>query len=160
MRFTAQEELGLRCMVQMAAAAAADPPSGLTIAEIAGREGLTPHYVAKLMRLLRLAGLVASVRGQHGGYRLARPAVEISLSAVMAALGERFHTVEQCRRARRRSACVHLEACPIRPLWAGIDRIAQRMLERCSLVDLLAGEREVERRVARAFADQEPMELR
>ena len=153
MRFTAQEELGLRCMVQMATAATADPPAGLTIAEIAGREGLTGHYVAKLMRLLRLAGLVTSIRGQRGGYRLARPAAEISLAAVMAALGERFHTVEQCRREGRRSTCVHLEECPIRPLWSGIDRVAQRLLERCSLVDLLAGEREVERRVARAFAE-------
>ncbi len=153
MRFTAQEELGLRCMVQMATAAAADPPSGLTIGEIAGREGLTHHYVAKLMRLLRLAGLVASVRGQRGGYRLARPAGEISLALVMAALGERFHTVEQCRRARRRSTCVHLAECPIRPLWASIDRVAQQLFERCSLADLLAGEDEVERRVERAFAE-------
>lgn len=146
MKFTAQEELGLRCMVRMAQA----PRAGaLSIGEIARQEALTPAYVAKLMRLLRLAELVASVRGQKGGYKLTREPAEISVGEVMAALGEPFHSPDSCRRRHGRAHCVHVKDCPIRPLWVGIDQLAQRLLSECSLADLLVDEARISRKVKR-----------
>ena len=56
MQLLAQEEYGLRCLIQVARHAGPDP---LTIPEIAEREGLSPEYAAKLMRALRQAELVA-----------------------------------------------------------------------------------------------------
>jgi Rrf2 family protein len=71
MQLLASEEYGLRCLLRVAHARGGEP---LPIAEIARDEGISPEYAAKLLRRLRLAGLVRSVRGAEGGYLLARPA--------------------------------------------------------------------------------------
>src|ERR1051326_7981820 len=94
MKFTAQEEYGLRCLLQIAR-----EPSGFgTIGEIAEREGLSAAYVAKLLMVMRKGGLVASTRGQKGGYRLARPADEITMDAVLEVLGGRLLSADFCAR--------------------------------------------------------------
>src|SRR2546425_11812681 len=85
MRFTAQEEYGLRCLLQIAR----EPAGSLTIPEIAEREALTSAYVAKLMSVLRKAGLVKSTRGQKGGYRLACPPDQMNLDRKSGVEGKR-----------------------------------------------------------------------
>src|SRR2546426_8311496 len=69
MQLLASEEYGLRCLLQVSRSASGAPVS---ISQIADAEGLSPEYTAKLMRELRLGGLVESVRGAEGGYRLPR----------------------------------------------------------------------------------------
>ena len=71
MKITAQEEYGLRCLLQLARM-----PQGqiVSVKEIADKEGLSGANVEKLLRLLSHAGLVHSVRGIKGGYVLNRPA--------------------------------------------------------------------------------------
>ena len=69
MKLSAQEEYGLRCLLYMARSGETKSHS---IPEISRAEGLSVPNVAKLMRILRLGGLVASVRGQAGGYTLSR----------------------------------------------------------------------------------------
>ena len=86
MKVSAQEEYGLRCILQIAAQSSSEP---LTLAEIARREGMSVPHVAKLMGHLRHAGLVEGVRGRSGGYVLTRPAGSISVLDALSALGER-----------------------------------------------------------------------
>jgi Rrf2 family protein len=137
MRFTAQEEYGLRCMLQLARHAPA-PPASLSVGEIADHESLTPAYVAKLLRVLREAGLVCATRGQKGGYHLPRPAAEITVGQVLVALGGKLYSPEFCdRHAGTTTSCVHSTECSIRTLWDGLDRIVHSVLDRTSLVDLL-----------------------
>ena len=70
MKVTAQEEYGLRCMMQ---AATSEPDRPVSAAHIASHEGLSVPYVGKLLNLLREAGLVESLRGRSGGYYIAVP---------------------------------------------------------------------------------------
>lgn len=66
------------------------PPEGLTaLAEIAEEEDISLPYLEQLFVRLRRAGLVESVRGPGGGYRLARPAADIPVSEVLAAVDEK-----------------------------------------------------------------------
>ena len=88
MKFSSQEEYGLRCLLQLGRGGRG---SSKTIAEISEAEGLSQAYVAKLLRILRISGFVDSVRGQEGGYTLARDAEELPLSEVLAGVGGRFH---------------------------------------------------------------------
>src|SRR2546423_11336547 len=81
MRLSAQEEYGLRCLLQVAR----EPEGALTTPQLAEREGLGAAHVHKLMRLLRRGGLVKSVRGRNGGYQLVRPAGQISVGSVLRA---------------------------------------------------------------------------
>src|SRR2546430_15546874 len=78
MRLSAQEEYGLRCLLQVARG----HEGSTTTPEIAEREGLSQAHVHKLMRFLRRGGLVKSVRGRKGGYQLARPAFFFFIDAV------------------------------------------------------------------------------
>ena len=61
MKLSSQEEYGLRCLLQLARAGEG---ASLTIAEMSEREGISAPNVAKIMRILRRAGLVKSTRGQ------------------------------------------------------------------------------------------------
>lgn len=60
----------------------------ISVATIANRQALPSPYLEKLLIELRRAGLVESVRGSQGGYRLAKPADQISLGQILAAVGE------------------------------------------------------------------------
>ena len=137
MKLTAQEEYGLRCLLQIA-----HSPEGFsTIGEIASHEGLTSAYVAKLLRLMRKAGLVISVRGRTGGFRLSRSGTEISIGQVLSVLGGRIYSEQFCRSYRgHKRTCVHDTDCSIRSLWAAIGSLVENATSRVMLPDLLCSE--------------------
>src|SRR2546423_14619195 len=85
MKVSAQEEYGLRCLLQLAPLAVDEY---LTLAQLAEREGLSVANAGKLMWILNKAGLVKSIRGTKGGYRLARPAAEGHLRAIIKVVDE------------------------------------------------------------------------
>ncbi len=140
MKLTSQEEYGLRCLLQMARA----PERVHTITEIAASEGLTHAHVAKLMRILRRAGLVSSIRGQAGGYRLAGAPDAIHVGTVLSALGGHLYSQGFCEHhAGTKRTCVHGPDCSIRPLWAQLEDVVQRALSQVLLKDLLGSEEAV-----------------
>ncbi len=151
MKVTAQEEYGLRCLLQVAAAPESEPV--VTLTEIARREGLTVPHVAKLMGTLRNGGLVESVRGRSGGYSLTRPADQISLLDVLSALGERLFDSEYCGRytGPETQECVHVSGCAIRSVWSWVEAIASDVLRRTTLAELLRLE---ERALSRSLDDR------
>src|SRR5215471_5325017 len=85
MKISAQEEYGLRCLVQLASLPEGD---SLTLPQIAEREGISTANAGKLMWLLNKAGFVHSTRGAKGGYQLSRSAAEIHLSEIIKVLDE------------------------------------------------------------------------
>lgn len=141
MKLSSQEEYGLRCLLHLARV-----PAGrsLTIPEISQAEGLSVPNVAKLMRLLRLAGLVQSERGQSGGYLLAKPAERIMVEEVLAGLGGRFFSPKFCERhAGRQDNCTHQIDCSLRVLWTTIQEVLADVLGKTSLADLLCNEEQM-----------------
>ncbi len=76
MKISAQEEYGLRCLLQLATLGVEE---SLTLNQIAEREGISPANAGKLMWLLNKAGFVQAIRGIKGGYSLARAASEIKM---------------------------------------------------------------------------------
>jgi Rrf2 family protein len=141
MKLSAQEEYGLRCLLQVARY---DPEGSLTIPEIARMEGLSIPHVAKLMRLLRRGGFVKSARGQAGGYRLARTPVQINIGEVLAWLGGRLFDPNFCSiHAGMAKLCTHSIDCSIRSLWRSVQFVVDDMLSKVTLADLLGNERRV-----------------
>ena len=141
MKITAQEEYGLRCLLQIAQA---KPGQSLSIADIAAAEGLSAPYVAKLLAVMRQAGLIESNRGRTGGYRLAADPSEIRLGTVMMALGEPLYDGDEyCARhagTETGGSCVHLERCSLRTLWQTLEQWMRHTLDRLTLADFLRGE--------------------
>src|SRR6202045_3637700 len=68
------------------AALAGEPERVQTAASLAEQTRIAPPTVSKLLKQLQRAGLVASTRGLHGGYQLAKPATQISAAAILDAL--------------------------------------------------------------------------
>jgi Rrf2 family protein len=162
MKITAQEEYGLRCLLRLAKV---QDDQSHTIPEIATAEGLSVPYVAKLLSVLRQAGLIESVRGRAGGYRLARSPAEVRLGAVMLVLGEPLFEdpsyCEQHRGSNNEGACVHHGGCSLRALWQTLERWMRHILDQITLADLLQSEGRiadlVRSRLAAAVNDGEPL---
>lgn len=140
MKVSAQEEYGLRCMLQLARHEATGTVEPLTLAEVARHEGLTVAYVAKIVRRLRRAGLVKSVLGRSGGYSLTREPGRITVAEVLNSLGGRLYTNDYCNRfTGDRASCAHLGDCTIQTLWGVVEGLLDRVLGQTTLRDLLAG---------------------
>jgi Rrf2 family protein len=116
----------------------------MTIPEIATIEGLSIPHVAKLMRLLRRGGFVKSVRGQAGGYKLARQPEQINIGEVLAWMGGRLFEPSFCTmHSGMAKLCTHSVDCSIRSLWQSVQHVVDQMLGKVTLSDLLDGERPV-----------------
>lgn len=140
MKFSAQEEYGLRCLLQIGWQGKG---GSLTIPEIAAAEGLSIPYVAKLVRILRQGGFVKSTRGQSGGYALSRPPEEMITGEVLAALGGRLFESEYCGQYPGALAiCTHTVDCSIRSLWRAVQQGVDQVLSRTTLRDLLTSEQQ------------------
>lgn len=139
MRLTAQEEYGLRCLLQVARRSPdpADPP--VPIRDVAEAEGLSSDYAAKLLRVLRKGELLTAARGASGGFRLAAPAHEMKMSDVMRVLdGPLFAGSDFCQaHSGKHGACVHGRGCTLAALWTAIDGALARVLDRLVLSDML-----------------------
>ncbi len=141
MKFSSQEEYGLRCLLRIAHHGES---GSFTIPEISQAEGITSHYAAKLMRLLRQGGFVKSARGQAGGYTLARPPDQITVSEVLGVLGGRLFETDFCdRHTGHQRVCTHSVDCSIRSLWHAVQVVVDELLVRTTVVDLIRNEQEM-----------------
>jgi Rrf2 family protein len=147
MHLSAQEEYGLRCLVQLARHRGEDP---MRIQEIARAEGLSSEYVAKLMRILRNGGLVDSTRGASGGYRLRREPAHITLWDAIEVLGGPLFPESFCdSHPGTLRDCVHSPNCSIRGVWSGLNGLLRVALSGITIDDLRRGERITAERLGR-----------
>jgi len=141
MKISAQEEYGLRCLVQLATLPAGD---SLTLPQIAEREGISTANAGKLMWLLNKAGFVQSTRGTKGGYFLARPASEIHLNEIIKVLDEDVLNAHCDSFTGIKETCVHTGDCGIRPVIVGLHEIVENALSRITLAQLVGSESSVD----------------
>lgn len=142
MKISAQEEYGLRCLLQLARAGTMG--ESLTLAQISRLEGISQANAGKLLWILSKAGLVQSTRGIKGGYSLARPASEIKLNQVIRVL-EGEPAESHCKSyAGVLDACVHTGDCGIRPVIIELHQIVDNALADITLSQLLGTEANVD----------------
>jgi Rrf2 family protein len=140
MKFSSQEEYGLRCLLRIARDGGR---TGLTIPEISEAEGISSFYVAKLLRVLRRGGLLKSSRGKIGGYTLARPPHQIVVGEALAILGGRLFESDFCTdHAGAAKICTSSVDCSIRSLWQAVQHMVDRVLSKTTLADLQGSEHE------------------
>ena len=139
MKITAQEEYGVRCLLQVASLTLKGELASLE--DIAKSEHITTDYAAKILTTLRQANLVESVRGKRGGYKLTRPPEKIYLDEVIRSLSGELFESQSCQQFPGNDLkCIHISCCSIRSVWLSISHILFSMLKRVSLSDLLSKE--------------------
>lgn len=114
---------------------AAHPTSVCSAAELASTLGLGQPVVSKVLKLLAQPGLVDSIRGARGGYRLGRPASQISIAQIIDALEDQPFGLTECTAVP--GVCSVEDACHIRPHWQRINRIVRQTLENVSVADMV-----------------------
>ena len=113
---------------------AAHPDDVLSAVQIADETHLELPTVSKLLKALGHAALVDSFRGVNGGYRLARPASEISLAEIVEALEGPIGMTE-CSVAE--GQCDRESQCSVRGSWQRINSVLDHTLRGVSLAEML-----------------------
>lgn len=109
---------------------AANPLRAMPTRELSERTHVAAPTVSKLLKALARNGLVESLRGVHGGYRLARPAADISVADIIAAL-EGPIAITQC--SVHQGGCAIEPFCGVRNNWRFINRAIRTALDSVSL---------------------------
>ncbi len=141
MKISAQEEYGLRCLLQLALLSKGE---SLTLPQIAGREGISTANAGKLMWILNKAGFVSAMRGTKGGYSLARAASEIRLNEVIKILDADVLSKHCESYTGVLDSCVHKGDCGIRPVIVGLHEIVENALSQITLAQLVGTEATVD----------------
>ena len=130
LRITKQTDYGLIALTQLAVS----PERVRSAAELAAAGGLPAPMVSKVLKVLGRAGLVESVRGAAGGYRLSRASENLSVAEIVAAL-EGPIAITDCLATA--DACQHQALCPTHNHWHLINNAIQEALSQVTLADLV-----------------------
>lgn len=121
MKLSTRGRYGLRALIDLAAH---EDEGAVSTQSIAQRQNISESYLEQLIRMLKKGGLVLSVRGAGGGYRLAKRASEISVGDILRCLEGSLDAVE-CP-AIEGNDCDSANACVSKFVWKRInDAIAQ-----------------------------------
>ena len=133
MKLSTRSRYGLRAMIFIAR----NREQVLSSDVIAENEDVSKKYLDRILMRLREANLLRSVKGQGGGYVLARPAGEIRTDEIIAALEGSLCLVE-C--VDDPSACEKSGDCRTRRVWSRLAVAVKASLRAISLEDLAHGE--------------------
>lgn len=137
MRLTTKGRFAVTAMLDLALNEASKP---VTLADISERQHISLSYLEQLFSRLRKQGLVTSVRGPGGGYRLAKSATQISVACIIAAVDEQIDAT-QCGGTEN---CHDEGRCMTHDLWASLNNKILDYLADVSLADLVENQRKKE----------------
>ena len=110
-----------------------EPDGPVTLADISRCQGISLSYLEQLFAKLRKKNLVVGVRGPGGGYRLSRPANEISVALIIAAVDEKVDMT-----CGGQSNCGDDDRCSTHELWCALSKRMFSFLDDISLESFLS----------------------
>jgi len=132
MRLSTRGRYAARAMYDLALQRSNGP---IPLRSISARQEISEKYLEQLFLKLRRKGLVRSVRGPGGGYRLGREPRNITLGAILRAV-EGPLTPVFCVDDPPRKACKRAKACQMRKFWQGLGHRILDCLDSQTLEDL------------------------
>ena len=137
MRLTTKGRFAVTAMLDLALNEDAKP---VTLAGISERQAISLSYLEQLFSRLRKQGLVTSVRGPGGGYRLAKPHADISVSHIITAVDELIDAT-QCG---GKEDCFDEGRCMTHDLWASLNNKILDYLSGVTLAELVENKRQTD----------------
>lgn len=132
MRVTARGDYAVRAAVELAAARGA----ARKVSELAAAQDIPPRFLENILLALRRAGLVQSRRGTDGGFRLSRPAEEITVANVLRAVEGPIANVQGVPPDQVVYAG---SAAALRDVWVAVRASLRAVLERVTIADIANG---------------------
>ena len=136
MRLTTKGRFAVTAMIDLALRQNSGP---VTLAAISQRQQISLSYLEQLFARLRKGGLVRSVRGPGGGYRLAAPATATVISAIVQAVDEPLRATRCAQHNGGRGCMAKGERCLTHDLWDALSLQIEDYLSHISLADVLDG---------------------
>jgi Rrf2 family protein len=140
MRLSARVDYALRAVVELAAAGGngGDPAARpVTADKLATAQGIPPKFLESILLQLRRGGVVTAQRGPEGGYRLARPAEEISLAEVIRLIDGPLANV---RGQRPEELGYQGAATALQDVWIALRASERQILELVTVRDVVSGD--------------------
>ena len=126
-------------MVALADLALQPSSTLVTLGEISERQDVSLPYLEQLFVKLRRTGLVESVRGPGGGYKLARPASEIRVSEILEAVDETVSALHKGAGASGAASGSRAQSLSNR-LWEGLSAHVYVFLHQARLSDVVGNQ--------------------
>ena len=153
MKITANEEYGLRIILRVAKIRENDDSKLVSLNEIAEAEGISVENTAAVLSKLREAGLVESVRGKYGGYKLGKEPNEINLYQIISAVSKDTFNVEFCEtHTGNQETCVHSNDCSVRSVWSNLTNLINNFFANITLKHLLEDETQAQTDIQGSFS--------
>ena len=130
---------GRYAMVALTDLAEAEDGAVISLSDLSRRQDISLTYLEQLFVRLRRAGLVESVRGPGGGYRLARPASSIRVSEVLEAVDETVSAMHTGAGASGGASGSKAQSMTNR-LWEGLSAHVYVFLHQTRLSDVVAND--------------------
>ena len=131
MKLTSKGRYAVTAMLDVTIHAAYGPVS---LADISERQAISLSYLEQLFSKLRKHGLVISIRGPGGGYRLGRCSAQIAVADVVSAVNESVDATK----CQGKGNCQGGEQCLTHSLWEGLSRRIEDFLQGITLAELVA----------------------
>ncbi|MBQ3587920.1 MAG: Rrf2 family transcriptional regulator [Oscillospiraceae bacterium] len=109
----------------------------IPLTEVAQRQDISEKYLESIVSSLSRSGLLDSVRGKGGGYKLNRRPAEYSVADILKATEGSYAPVSCLENPNK--ICPRKDSCPTLKMWTELDRMIDRFFKGVSVQDLLDG---------------------
>ena len=135
MKISTRGRYGLRALIDLASHSG---EKCISAGSIAQRQGISEHYLEQLLAQMNKAGFIKSVRGLYGGYKLNRPAQQITVGEILRVLEGSMYPVE-CLSKTGTDLCGNdsCSSCVTKPVWEKLYDSIHEVLESFTLHDLV-----------------------
>lgn len=130
-----KSQYALRAIYELAQHVGKGP---VKISKIADAQGIPVRFLEVILYQLKVAGLVESKRGYHGGYELIRSPSEISVGDILRSIGQEINPVH-CLSEDTKSLCPFDGKCAFLPMWKEVQSAVLKIFNRTKIQDLIPG---------------------
>jgi Rrf2 family iron-sulfur cluster assembly transcriptional regulator len=140
MQLSTKGRYAVRAMFDLAFYSKGEP---VPLSRISEREEISLHYLEQLFNKLRRGGVVESVRGPSGGFRLAKPAVEITIEEIVRIVEGPIEPVSCKEHKDSKKPCHRAEKCVTHILWRRLGKTINDFLKSITLQNLVDESKEM-----------------
>jgi Rrf2 family protein len=131
MKFNTKTRYGLRTMLELALNENGE--EGIFQKDIAENQNVSIKYLDQIIAALKAAGLIANVGGKKSGYKLNRPAKDISVYDIYTAFEEELVIIDCLLHGGH---CPNKQKCVMRDYWSGLNQTIRSSMESMSIKEL------------------------
>ena len=131
MKFSTKTRYGMRAMVEITIA---DQKQGIFQKDISKNQQISLKYLDHIIQALKTSGLIVNVKGKKSGYRLTRPASEITMLDIHTAFEPEIAVID-CM--SQHIECEMKEICYTYPFWSGLNKVVEDYFNNATLEDLV-----------------------